>query len=318
MDRGKAPSEVDPFLRRNLVRVFPRSGLPPGLPPRRCRCSRHDRVRIAVERVEHCTSGVRTRWELECVRVGRREADIVVVVAEHERLRVDRIDERCGSGVRTEPLPASHRRRVERTREDERSEGAVGRIGEPRTTVRSRVPREREAELAARLATGFGARRKVDGIRIRPVRGSCGQRAEPAPQPRGDVDMLRGPSSWSYKPMATNGPRSRSTSASLVAGPTRGATRHPAPDGVSVDTSCAAMFCVILGDPASSRSCLDHGDGREPMEPVGARWELDRRIVLRIVWTSRKRNRTTITRIIGARPATRRERAFYEDEIASH
>lgn len=45
---------------------------------------------------------------------------------------------------------------------------------------------------------------------------------------------------------------------------------------------------------------------------------LDRRIVLRIVWTSRKRNRTTITRIISARPAMRRERTFYEDEIASH
>jgi uncharacterized DUF497 family protein len=43
----------------------------------------------------------------------------------------------------------------------------------------------------------------------------------------------------------------------------------------------------------------------------------DRRIVLRIVWTFRTRGSATITRIIGARPATRTERKNYEVELAS-
>jgi uncharacterized DUF497 family protein len=44
---------------------------------------------------------------------------------------------------------------------------------------------------------------------------------------------------------------------------------------------------------------------------------LDRGIVLRIAWTSRPRSGIAFTRIISARPATRRERKFYEDEIAN-
>jgi uncharacterized DUF497 family protein len=38
--------------------------------------------------------------------------------------------------------------------------------------------------------------------------------------------------------------------------------------------------------------------------------------VLRIVWTSRTMRGTAVTRIIGARPATRQERKAYEEEIA--
>ena len=42
----------------------------------------------------------------------------------------------------------------------------------------------------------------------------------------------------------------------------------------------------------------------------------DRRIVLRIVWTPRTNRGTGVTRIIGARPATRQERKDHEEEIA--
>jgi uncharacterized DUF497 family protein len=42
----------------------------------------------------------------------------------------------------------------------------------------------------------------------------------------------------------------------------------------------------------------------------------DRTIVLRIVWTSRATGGGAVTRIIGARPATQRERELYEEDIA--
>lgn len=79
---------------------------------------------------------------------------------------------------------------------------------------------------------------------------------------------------------------------------------------------------TVLADDQGDRFHVEEYDDPHSMEEdrwiTTASHPLDRRIVLRIVWTSRKRNRTTITRIINARPATRRERTFYEDEIASH
>ena len=89
------------------------------------------------------------------------QADVVVIVPEHERLRIDRIDERRGPGARAEPLPTSHRRRVERARQGERPEGTVGRIREPRAPVRGRASRDGEADLCAHLAAWFGARREI-------------------------------------------------------------------------------------------------------------------------------------------------------------
>jgi len=52
-------------------------------------------------------------------RVGRK-AHVVVVLAERERLRIDRIDERRGPGPRAEPLPPAASGRVERARQNER------------------------------------------------------------------------------------------------------------------------------------------------------------------------------------------------------
>ncbi len=78
---------------------------------------------------------------------------------------------------------------------------------------------------------------------------------------------------------------------------------------------------AVLADDQGDRFHVDEYDDSHSMEEerwiTTASYPLDRRIVLRIVWTSRTRNRTTITRIISARPATRRERKFYEDEIAN-
>jgi hypothetical protein len=77
--------------------------------------------------------------------------------------------------------------------------------------------------------------------------GSCGGRAEPTPQPRGDVDMPRLFLFVALQADARRCPRSRSTSASLVTGPTRGATRRQA---VSVSVRrVSATRCAMFSDP---------------------------------------------------------------------
>jgi len=69
---------------------------------------------------------------------------------------------------------------------------------------------------------------------------------------RGDIDNAHAASvrhlTSRYKPIGTDGPRPRSTSASLVDGPMRGRDHAPeAPCGVG--TSRSAMLCAIFSDP---------------------------------------------------------------------
>src|SRR5689334_4611903 len=86
--------------------------------------------------------------------------------------------------------------------------------------------------------------------------------------------------------------------------------------GVSFEDAAA-----VLLDEQGSRFHLEEYDDAHSTEEdrwiTTASHPADRRIVLRIVWTSRMTRGSTVTRIIGARPATRRERKIYEDEIAS-
>lgn len=78
---------------------------------------------------------------------------------------------------------------------------------------------------------------------------------------------------------------------------------------------------TVLADDQGDWFHVEEYDDPHSMEEdrwiTTASHPVDRRIVLRIVWTSRARSGATITRIISARPATRRERKFYEDEIAN-
>jgi hypothetical protein len=90
-------------------------------------------------------------------RVGR-ETNVVVVLAENQRLRIDRIDERRWSGAGAEPLPAPRRGSVEGARQDERPEGAVGCVEEPCAIASLHLVKIRlRAEPARRYrATGCG------------------------------------------------------------------------------------------------------------------------------------------------------------------
>jgi len=78
---------------------------------------------------------------------------------------------------------------------------------------------------------------------------------------------------------------------------------------------------TVLADEHGDRFHVEEYDDAHSMEEdrwiTTASHPSDRRIVLRIVWTSRLRSGARITRIIGARPAARRERKIYEDEIAN-
>lgn len=77
---------------------------------------------------------------------------------------------------------------------------------------------------------------------------------------------------------------------------------------------------VVLADALSDRFHIEEYDDEHSMDEdrwiTTASHPADRRIVLRIVWTPRWGHRLAVTRIIGARPATRQERMSYEDEIA--
>jgi len=77
----------------------------------------------------------------------------------------------------------------------------------------------------------------------------------------------------------------------------------------------------VLADVRGDQFHVEEYDDAHSMEEhrwiTTASHPYDRGIVLRIVWTSRTRGGSTVTRIIGARSATRPERRIYEDEIAS-
>ena len=85
---------------------------------------------------------------------------------------------------------------------------------------------------------------------------------------------------------------------------------------VSFDDAAA-----VLADQEADRFHIEDYDDAHSMEEdrwiTTASHPADRRIVLRVVWTLRRTSHATITRIIGARTATRQERLSYEKEIAS-
>ena len=78
---------------------------------------------------------------------------------------------------------------------------------------------------------------------------------------------------------------------------------------------------TVLADEQGDRFHVeDYDDEHSTKEDrwiTSASHPFDRLIALRIVWTSRATGGATITRIIGARVATRQERKVYEEEIAS-
>lgn len=77
---------------------------------------------------------------------------------------------------------------------------------------------------------------------------------------------------------------------------------------------------AVLTDQQGDRLHVEEYDDAHSMDED--RWvttgshPFDRWIVLRVVWTFHTTGRSTVTRIIGARHVTRRERKSYEDEIA--
>jgi len=77
---------------------------------------------------------------------------------------------------------------------------------------------------------------------------------------------------------------------------------------------------TVLADKYGDRYHVEEYDDAHSMEEdrwiTTASHPSDRHIVLRIVWTPRTMRGTAVTRIIGARPATRQERKAYEEEIA--
>jgi uncharacterized DUF497 family protein len=77
----------------------------------------------------------------------------------------------------------------------------------------------------------------------------------------------------------------------------------------------------VLADEQADLFHVEECDDAHSMEEdrwiTTASHPSDRKIVLRIVWMFRTKSGATVTRIIGARPATRSERRIYEDEIAS-
>jgi len=78
---------------------------------------------------------------------------------------------------------------------------------------------------------------------------------------------------------------------------------------------------LVLADEQGDRFHIEEYDDAHSIEEnrwiTTASHPSDRRIVLCIVWTPRASNGATVTRIVGARPATRQERKIYEGEIAS-
>lgn len=86
--------------------------------------------------------------------------------------------------------------------------------------------------------------------------------------------------------------------------------------GVSFDDA-ATVLADEQADWFHVEECDDAHSMDEDRWITTASHPSDRRIVLRIVWTFRTSGGATVTRIIGARPATRRERKIYEDELAS-
>ena len=84
---------------------------------------------------------------------------------------------------------------------------------------------------------------------------------------------------------------------------------------VSFDDAAA-----VLADEHGDRYHVEEYDDAHSMEEdrwiTTASHPADRQIVLRIVRTPRATGGTVVTRIIGARPATRQERKAYEEEVA--
>ena len=75
----------------------------------------------------------------------------------------------------------------------------------------------------------------------------------------------------------------------------------------------------VLSDDEGERNHVEEYDDAHSLDED--RWittgshPQDRSVVLRIVWTERVDDSGALTRIIGARPASRQERSIYEEEI---
>lgn len=82
-----------------------------------------------------------------------------------------------------------------------------------------------------------------------------------------------------------------------------------------------ADAAAVLADPFADRSHItefdaSHSRREDRWKTVGS-WPFDRSRILVIVWTTRlDETRLTSTRIISARPATRRERKEYKNETS--
>jgi uncharacterized DUF497 family protein len=61
----------------------------------------------------------------------------------------------------------------------------------------------------------------------------------------------------------------------------------------------------------------DHSEGEDRYVTFGSH-PADRRLVLRISWTTRIGHKGRVTRIISARPATKAERKHYAEEIRDY
>lgn len=75
----------------------------------------------------------------------------------------------------------------------------------------------------------------------------------------------------------------------------------------------------VLADESGDRTHVEelddeHGEDEERWITTASHPD-DRRIVLRIVWIDRTRHGERVTRIVSARPATKRERRSYGHEI---
>ena len=86
--------------------------------------------------------------------------------------------------------------------------------------------------------------------------------------------------------------------------------------GVSFDDA-ATVLSDRQGDQYHTEEYDDAHSMDEDRWITTASHPFDRTIVLRIVWTSRATGSGAVTRITGARPATRRERELYEEDISA-
>lgn len=84
--------------------------------------------------------------------------------------------------------------------------------------------------------------------------------------------------------------------------------------GVSFDDA-ARVLADEEGDAHHIEEFDDEHSDEEERYVTTASHPDDRDIVLRIVWSDRSNDEERVTRIIGARPATKRERKSYGDEI---